>query len=153
MMVYNAFIFLGLIHLFLMLRQDMKKMTIDSRHNRFMTGVAVLMYITNFPGLIIGIAILCLTALFVMFVRKPEKLGMGSADIEMVSWALLGFGTLNLVWAVLYLTWVTILRVMYGVAMRRAGAPKLPATPIFLGAFIATAAMGYFMDLLVYGLI
>lgn len=148
-MIFNVFILLGLFHLFLMLRSDMKKMAIDSRHNRFMTGVAVFMYLTNYPGIYLMLSVLFIVIMIFLINRNH----MGQGDSEMLTWNLLGFGTMNIVWMLLYVFWYVLLKVIYIIPMKMTKVRKLPGTPIFLGAFILTAVFGYVMDMLVFGTI
>jgi hypothetical protein len=148
-MIFSAFVILGIIHLFFMMRHDLKHLTVDSRHNRFMTGVATFMFITNYPGIWVMIGIFVLIAVFGYEMKRHS----GDGDIEMHSWAMLGFGTLNVVWMFIYIIWVIILRLVYLLMLRNLNIEKLPGTPLYMGAFVLTAVFGYIMDLLVYGMI
>lgn len=146
-MIFKVFVFLGLIHLLFMLRSDMKNMKIDSRHNRFMTGAAVFMYLTNFPGILFTIMIFVI----IFFIGYGLRRYHGMGDVEMASWAIIGFGTLNVVWIPIYVFCLMLLHTIYMMPMRRKGIKKLPGTPIFLGAFILTAAIGFYMDVMAFG--
>lgn len=154
-MIFNAFVFLGTLHLILMLRTDYKRLKIDSRHNRFMSGVAVFMMLTNYPGLPVTVGIILITFIIAYGLKRYTGIG----DVEMASWALLGFGTLNIVWIPIYIIYLSLFTSMYVISMKKAPSvlmdgekvkKRLPATPLFLGAFILTAATGYYLDLLIF---
>lgn len=148
-MMFNIFVILGVIHLLLMLRTDMKYMRVDSRHNWFMMGVVSFMFLSNYPGFFIMIG-LFLISFFLGFALKKYS---GFGDVEMGTWAIVGFGTLNLVWTPIYVFWIAVIRLIYHIPMKRTGTKKLPGTPVFFASFILTAACGYFLDLLVYGVL
>lgn len=140
-MIYDAFILLGVIHLLLMLRTDLKKMIVDARHNRFMSGAVAFMFLTNYPGFIMMFALLIITLVMALVFKKYS--GMG--DIEMLSWAIIGFGVIDPFLTLFYLIWLLLLRAAYMIPMRVHKVKKLPGAPIFLGAFIVTAAAGYLL--------
>jgi hypothetical protein len=77
----------------------------------------------------------------------------GTGDVEMASWAIVGFAALNFFWSIIWLGWFLVIYAIYAVSMRLAKVEKLPGTPMFLAAFILTAVSGWFLDMVVFGVI
>lgn len=146
-MMFRIFLVLGIINLILMMRTDIKTMKIDSRYNRFMLGAATLMFLSNYPGIAVMVGIFIMTITFAFMVKAGSAIG----DAEMGSWAVLGFGTLNIVWAFIYMVYFLILKAIYMIPMKRMNIERLPGTPIFLASFILTAVTGYFLDVAAFG--
>ncbi len=142
-MPFRIFVFLGFIHLLMMLRTDMKRMKVDSRHNWFMMGVISFVFLSNYPGLLIVVGLTVIALTFGIVLKKYTGFG----DVEMGTWAIIGFGVLNLSYTVIYLIWFVVLKTLYMIPMRRAKVTRLPGTPLFLGTFIITAACAYFLEL------
>lgn len=144
-MIYNAFVFLGVLHLIFMLRSDLKRMVIDSRHNRFMSGAVAFMFITNYPGLELMIALLIIAFVYGFGLKKYA----GIADVEMVSWGIIGFGVINPFLTLMFIMWIAVIMAPYMAAMKLTKTEKLPGTPLFLGSFVITAAIGYLIGVAV----
>jgi hypothetical protein len=122
----------------------MKTMKVSKLHNRFMSGVAVTIFILNYPGILISLGIIAMT-IFIAFGLK-RYFGMG--DVEMAGWSMVGFGAINVVLPLFYIIFLTVFATVNVLVMKKAGVKKLPGTPIFIGAFVLTAGLAFFGGLM-----
>lgn len=136
-MTFSVFVVLGIINLVFMLKEDMKRMRIDQRKNRFMLGVAVFMFITQTPSIWVMLMATAITIVTGYIFKRYT--GMG--DVEMMAWAMLGFATMSLLWIPAYLLVIFSIWGLYIVVMRKRGLKRLPGTPIFLSAFVFISAL------------
>jgi hypothetical protein len=120
-------------------------MVIDSRHNRFMSGAVAFMFITNYPGILMMIALLVVGVVFGIGLKKYAGFG----DVEMVSWGIIGFGVINPFLTLMFVMWATIFMAPYLAAMKATKTEKLPGTPLFFASFVITAAIGYLIGVAV----
>lgn len=136
-MSFSIFVFLAAVHLAMIFYTDMKRMMIDSRHNRFMLGAAIFMFLMKGPGFELIILITIMTLGFGILIKKM----VANADIEMASWAMIAFGSVSIVFLAIYSAVLFIIAGAYVLLLKKLKIKKAPGAPIFIGAFAITAAL------------
>lgn len=138
MSVLSIFVFLGALHLVWMTIEDYKhSMKIDSRHNYFMYGTVIALFLVQLPPFLIIIGLSLLAAFYRFLLRKY----MGGGDVDAITWCVIGFGMFHLVWVIVFLALFAAFHGVYVLIMRRFKVRKLQGLPLLLGAFIITAVM------------
>ena len=94
---------IGTFYLILLTYQDFKnKMMVDDRHNYFMMGVTVGLYMIRRVNLLYVVGIILIIITLSMALKRFKALG--EADIKTISWIFLGLSILNIWWLVYFLT-------------------------------------------------
>lgn len=145
MNIVILWLFYGGIQLLIATYKDFtNKRLIDERHNYLMTG-ASLMLLSVYPKnfLYILILFLLITLLFILF--KRFKI-IGEADIQAISWILLGLGFLSpifMVWFVLYFSGISLLyAAVKTILVKLFSKNKTAPTPFFIVIFISYILTG-----------
>ena len=137
-MDFSYFFYFGLFDLAILTYLDVTRGTVQSRYNWFMGGIVGSMIVLQHPP-IWYIAVIIVTAAIVA-ISAHRALGMG--DTESTGWVVSGCGFISIPRLLVFLMFFAFLIGVHVVTKRALKIPrsvKLPALPIYFGAFLITA--------------